>query len=301
MKIQEVEAFLAVLECGSFTAAAEKTFTAQPTLSWQVQQLEKEFGKKLFQRTKGSSRITLTKAGETFVPLAHAWVGLHEKTMATMCGNSASEFRFACTISIGSLFFPRLNAAFHAQAPDCGLHLKSMSTLDALPRFYRGEFDAALLCNHIPGDVAGMQIIPIAAEEQLLFSRCDSGYPAEITPNMLHTRNEIRLNWADSTMSWIERFSDKNERPYVDNAGFINFIDYFTFPEAWGIMPATLAQHAIARDKRFQISRIVPRPPKRRFVLALREPAPQPYANILLHELTCFFESFLYTELSDST
>lgn len=60
----QIQYFLTVTECGSFTDAAEHLFVSQPAVSKQIRLLEKELGHQLFSRN--SKTILPTRAGETF-------------------------------------------------------------------------------------------------------------------------------------------------------------------------------------------------------------------------------------------
>ena len=62
--IRQIEAFLKVAECGSFTRAAERLHVAQPALSQHVRDLENELGIRLFDRT--TRRVELTEGGREF-------------------------------------------------------------------------------------------------------------------------------------------------------------------------------------------------------------------------------------------
>lgn len=52
MTIIQLEYLLAVANCGSFSAAAEKCFVTQPSLSMQIKNLEEELGIVLLDRTR---------------------------------------------------------------------------------------------------------------------------------------------------------------------------------------------------------------------------------------------------------
>ena len=67
MRIDQLQAFLAVAETGSFQQAAQKCRVTQSTVSRQVQALETELGLPLFHRSNHSK---LTIAGERL--LRHA-------------------------------------------------------------------------------------------------------------------------------------------------------------------------------------------------------------------------------------
>ncbi len=56
--------FTAVVECGSFTGAAERCYISQSAISQQIRTLETELGVKLLRRE--NRRVSLTAAGEYF-------------------------------------------------------------------------------------------------------------------------------------------------------------------------------------------------------------------------------------------
>ncbi len=64
MKIDQLKAFIAVVETGSFRSAANKLYKTQPTISAAVQTLEQQFNVQLLSRE--SYRPTLTNEGQLF-------------------------------------------------------------------------------------------------------------------------------------------------------------------------------------------------------------------------------------------
>jgi DNA-binding transcriptional LysR family regulator len=68
MNERQLEYVVAIAETGSFTAAAERCYTAQSALSQQIARLEAHLGVRLFDRTSRSVR--LTEAGQTLLPIA---------------------------------------------------------------------------------------------------------------------------------------------------------------------------------------------------------------------------------------
>ena len=100
MKIQQIEAFLAVCKYGTFTQAAERTFTTQPTISWQITSLEKELGKQLIIRGKGIHYLTLTPEGRVFLPQAEKWLRIWQETEDLMELGGAEQYHFSCAPSM---------------------------------------------------------------------------------------------------------------------------------------------------------------------------------------------------------
>ncbi|MDO5110963.1 MAG: LysR family transcriptional regulator [Clostridia bacterium] len=64
MLLRQMKYFVTVVDCNSFTEAAEQCFISQSAISQQIQALEKELGVELIQRV--NRRFTLTPAGDYF-------------------------------------------------------------------------------------------------------------------------------------------------------------------------------------------------------------------------------------------
>lgn len=62
MNITKIRYFIEVAECGNFSEAARRLYTAQPNISKQIAQMEQELGFLLFERNKRS--VKLTPAGQ---------------------------------------------------------------------------------------------------------------------------------------------------------------------------------------------------------------------------------------------
>lgn len=74
MNIKQLKYFLVVAEERQITSAAKKLYIAQPPLSYQLKQLEKEVGVQLFVRT--AHGIELTEEGKVFQKYAEKIVAL---------------------------------------------------------------------------------------------------------------------------------------------------------------------------------------------------------------------------------
>jgi len=61
MEIHQLEYFIAIVETGNFSRAAERCNVAQPSLSQQIKKLENEIGHLLFDRL--GRTVVLTDAG----------------------------------------------------------------------------------------------------------------------------------------------------------------------------------------------------------------------------------------------
>jgi DNA-binding transcriptional LysR family regulator len=87
MSAAKLRAFLSVAEHGSFSAAARAVALSQPTLTTQVQALERQHNVVLFHRQ--GHRIELTSVGERLLPIARQIAAL-ELTRTTCCTTAAT-------------------------------------------------------------------------------------------------------------------------------------------------------------------------------------------------------------------
>ncbi|MEU4838530.1 LysR family transcriptional regulator [Nocardia testacea] len=77
MELRHIRYFLAVHEAGSVNAAAVRVHVAQPSLSRQLRQLERDLGVELFDRSTG--RLRLSAAGRALLPEARALMRAAER------------------------------------------------------------------------------------------------------------------------------------------------------------------------------------------------------------------------------
>ena len=82
MELRHLRYFVAVVDAGSITRAANIVRVAQPSLSRQLRQLEDEVGERLVDRS--GRRARPTPAGEVFLPLARDLVGRADRALALM-------------------------------------------------------------------------------------------------------------------------------------------------------------------------------------------------------------------------
>src|SRR5439155_24859855 len=94
MELRHLRYFVAVAEEGSFLRAASRLRVAQPALSKQIRDLEREVGVKLFERLPRGARVT--RAGEQFLSNARAALESAARAIATARrAHSATGVRFA--------------------------------------------------------------------------------------------------------------------------------------------------------------------------------------------------------------
>lgn len=107
MELDNYRNFLAIIEAGSFTGAADYVHIAQPALSKQLRTLENHFGTKLIITTRGSRQILLTEAGRILYQKAKYMCALEDlakSEIENIIGGVVGTLRFSIANSRSPLF-----------------------------------------------------------------------------------------------------------------------------------------------------------------------------------------------------
>lgn len=145
MSLRRLRYFVTVADEGSFTAAARALHMAQPPLSTQVRQLEREMGVELFDRNR--RRITLTAAGEALLPEARRLLEHYQllPRIARRAGTGESgrlAIGFIPSAANGSL--PVVLRSFQHRFPAVEVSLIEDRPDDLMHRLDTGQLDLVL-------------------------------------------------------------------------------------------------------------------------------------------------------------
>ena len=141
MELRNILSFLRVNELGSFSKAAESMGYAQSPDTMQIQQLEEELGKPLFDRF--GRTVTLTDFGTRYLPLARQMY----QTSQEMLNLSIEPEKLTGTIKIGiieSLFFSNFQQLLHkyqVQFPEVTLEFSLASSTELYGLLAKNKVD----------------------------------------------------------------------------------------------------------------------------------------------------------------
>ena len=113
MNLEQILTFKQVYELGSFQETAHQMYIPQPTVSHRINQLEKELGKVLLIRGKGT--IKLTEEGKAFLPYALQIIrSLNEgiETVTNLDNKKEERLVIGCNNSISNGILPNLLDSF---------------------------------------------------------------------------------------------------------------------------------------------------------------------------------------------
>ncbi|MEQ1515717.1 MAG: LysR family transcriptional regulator [Usitatibacteraceae bacterium] len=160
MELYQLRSFVAIVEAGQLTRAAEKLHVSQPALSAQLRALEEELDLPLFERKP--SGMVLTAAGKKILKAANKVLAA-----ASALQNEARliKGKVAGKVSIGTLSDPdfiRLGEFMNeavARFPLLQLELHQEVTGVAMERVAAGELDASFYYGDISNqDIAGLPL-----------------------------------------------------------------------------------------------------------------------------------------------
>lgn len=146
MELRHAEYFVAVAEEENFTRAAARLHVAQPGVSAQVRQLERELGQVLFDRS--TRNVTLTEAGRAVLPhLRRALQSIADaRTVADdFSGLVRGRVSIGMVTGCSSIQLADLLAKFHEAHPGVEIVLSEAKS-DQLIEFLRsGQLDLGLI------------------------------------------------------------------------------------------------------------------------------------------------------------
>ncbi len=137
-----LDEFVAVAECGQFTAAAERLGLSSSQVSRQIARLEERLHARLFYRT--TRKVALTEAGQTFLQHCQRLQDAREEALNAI-GDLGSEpkglLRMTCAVAYGERFIVPLVTGFMARHPRLSVEIElSNRTLDLV----QDGFDIAI-------------------------------------------------------------------------------------------------------------------------------------------------------------
>jgi DNA-binding transcriptional LysR family regulator len=164
MELRQLEYFVTVADEQNFTRAAERLHVAQPGVSAQIRQLERELGQPLLDRT---GRITtLTEAGKAVLPFARAAldaVSGAREAVDELAGLLRGHVAVGMVVQCASLDLPGLLAGFHQRHPAIEMTLAEDNSDRLADGVRDGTYDLAFLATG-PADPPGLSLQVVADE-----------------------------------------------------------------------------------------------------------------------------------------
>jgi DNA-binding transcriptional LysR family regulator len=167
MRLEQLQAFMAVAETGSFQKAAQRCGVTQSAISRQIQALEADLGTPLFHRT---AQAKLTIAGDCLLPRAkricQEWQNAVQDVADLLAGNQP-ELCIAAIHSICAHYLPPILQQFCRDYPNVQLRVTALGSDRSLKVLKDGLVDLAIVMNNRFLTTSPEMIVKVLFEESI--------------------------------------------------------------------------------------------------------------------------------------
>ena len=253
MDIQNIRAFLAVAESGSFSRAAEKLFITQPAISKRISTLEESLDCQLFDRL--GKNIQLTQAGEALIPSYRrilAEIDETERIVSSLRTRVSGHLKFGTSHHIGLHRLPPVLRQYTREFPDVELDIQFMDSEQAAALILKGSIELALIT--LPDEIEKpFTTIPVWADPMEVVVAPDhplaklkpvsvrqlTRYGVLIQSHSTHTRNIIdeALKLKDDIKIIMESNYLETIKAMIQNG------------LGWGVLPESMIDDSLHRIK----------------------------------------------------
>jgi len=250
MDLQDLAAFIAVAESGSFSIAATQLHLTQPAISKRVASLETQLDRKLFDRV--ARRVSLTEAGRTLLPHARATLRTIEegkRALSQMEGRVAGRLSIGTSHHIGLHRLPPALKRYTQRYPDVDLDIHFMDSEVACHEVLAGKLELAIVTlplqpmPHLRTRLVWHDplAVVVAADHPLLRIRKPgladlAGHPAVLPDDSTYTHRIIRA-----------AMRDHGFEPHVRLAS--NYMETLKMLVAtglgWSVLPASMVDRSL--------------------------------------------------------
>lgn len=166
MNLKQLQAFLVVAQERQITAAAKRLYMAQPPLSYQMKQLEKELGVKLFLRN--AHGITLTSAGRTLQDYAQQMVKLGQAAGEALSQEKSGRIgtiHLGLISSTGKLVLNPMVQRLTVDYPRVNFAITEANTMALIDELNSGLLDLAIV--RTPFNTRGLEQRPLYQDQMV--------------------------------------------------------------------------------------------------------------------------------------
>lgn len=223
-------------------------------------------GAALFRRGKGQRHITLTEAGQRFLPLARRWQNLLTETQTFSSAERREFLHIIAVYTANQYILPPVYQRFLERGLPASLWVETMRTYEAVTAVARGDADMAIVDGGLHYDLQ-IEARPLFRESFFLVVPMDLALPDTVHPSMLRVEDEILVSGQPEILQWHDCWYGMDARPllYTDIPQLAE-----TLPSCgrrWVICPAAAAGHSVRQFPTIRSLRLTDAPADRTFYL----------------------------------
>src|SRR6476469_3665220 len=144
--VDQLRTFIAIVETGSFTKAAEVVHKTQSAVSMQMKRLEERLGRPIFARDGRASK--LTEDGERLLDYARRIIKLNVEALAAFDDKDLTgRVRLGLPDDYADRYLPEIMARFSRAYPGVELTVLCEPSVDLVDRIDDNDLDLAIITN----------------------------------------------------------------------------------------------------------------------------------------------------------
>lgn len=250
MDLDSLNAFVKVVDEGSFSLAAEQLNITQPAISKRIQNLEKNLNVSLFERLQ--REVSLTQAGETLLP--HALAILQSVDNAKLAireldTSVTGSLRIVASHHIGLHRLPKILKEFSQRYADVDLQLNFLDSESAYPLLNHNNADLAFVT--IPKEVREGFNCHLEWHDPMSFI-CSNAHPlaqqGQITPDELSQHNAILPSTSTLTYRVVAELFREHRLDLKANIP-TNYLETMKMMASagmgWSVLPNTMVDESL--------------------------------------------------------
>ena len=172
MDFRQLKSFVAVVENKSFSKAAEKLHSAQPTISTHVRMLEEELNTRLILRT--TKTIEVTPQGWEAYKYAIKILDLRDRITQSCSADSKYIIRVGASTIPATYVIPDLLPRYSEDNPDTYFQIHQSNSHDVVEGVMDGRFDVGIIGT--PAEREGLTCVPFCSNKMVLITPVSEKY-----------------------------------------------------------------------------------------------------------------------------
>jgi len=247
LNLEQLAAFVSVVELGSFTAAADRVGVTQPAVSLQIKLLEQRLGVRLIERA--GRRAQPSPAGAELLPHARRIIGECAATLEAMAPykeGAAGRVRIGSGGTASIHLLPRAIAAAKKRMSGLEITVKIGNTDEILRDIEANALDLAVVT--LPASGRSLEVEPFYEDELLAVAPRGSDMP-EGGPDAAFLQQKVMMlydggNTRETTDGWFAGAGLKAE-PVMEFGSVEAIKELVAAGLGWSILPSL----ALRRDR----------------------------------------------------
>lgn len=203
--------FMCVIDCGGFSAAAEKLYMSQPSVSNQIRQLEASAGVTLIDRS--GAKVRPTAEGEVLLEYARRVFLLADEAAAAIqqvAGLKAGRLAVGGTTTVGTYLLPQLIAQFRRAHPAISCDIVVGNAVQVTKQLVDGDIGLAVLAGKpreahlVTHTILEERLVLVASSDHLLVDKALSPSDLRAETFLIRERGSLTREQQESALDHWE-------------------------------------------------------------------------------------------------